>query len=508
MTDHRSPERWAAIERVVDQAFDVPVDQRPSLIASLCEGDLLLEAEVEGLLRAIDQADRILGDPTSPSAARLVNWEPEYEPLAPGTILGAYELAGQLGRGATATVYLAHDAKHHRSVAIKVLHPALSAVLGTERFLREIEIAATLHHPHILPLFDSGIAGNLLYYVMPYVEGQSLRERLSRDQPVPVRQAIRIAQEVAGALEHAHGRGIVHRDIKPENILLQDGQAIVADFGIARAINAAASIGPKVEGRGTGTPAYMSPEQASHAAAIDGRTDIYALGCVVYEMLTGRPPFIGPVEQVLAGHAHEPVPPLQTKRGTVAPELEQVVQHALAKVPDDRYPTAQSFAEALAGSLSDAPAQASRRRWAGVGAGVALALALVAGSLWISHERSSSSLVATTAPTNRLAVLPFDNLGDPADAPFAEGISDAVRDKLAALDGLDVVAPGQLDHYRQTAKRFDQIGRELGVNNLLTGTVRWAKTPAQTESVADSHPADQCGDRDRAVGRELRGRSR
>jgi eukaryotic-like serine/threonine-protein kinase len=470
------------IEHVVDQALDLPAEQRPSLIERLCGDDSVLVREVERLLRAIENSDGFLGDPASPSAARLGAWAPGAEPLAPGTTLGAYELTGRLGRGATATVYLARDPKHHRSVAIKVLHPELSAALGAERFLREIEIAATLHHPHILPLFDSGVADGLLYYVMPHVEGESLRHRLADGDQVSIQDAIRIAQEIAGALDHAHQRGVVHRDIKPENILLQDGQAIVADFGIARAINAAGPDRPTRAGRGSGTPAYMSPEQVSDAAAVDGRTDIYALGCVLYEMLAGRPPFTGDsVDQVLAGHVHEPVPSLRLSRQTVSPAVERVIQRALAKAPGDRYPTAVSFAEALAG-LSRTLGPQGRRR---VATAAGLAFVLVGGALWLSHRRSfpPPSVTTTVAPTNRLAVLPFENLGASADAQFAEGITDAVRDKLATLQGLTVIAPASSDEYGHSAKRPEQIGRELGANYLLTGTVDWTKTPGRPNRV-------------------------
>ena len=357
----------------------------------------------------------------------------------------------------------------------------MSAALGVERFLREIEIAATLHHPHILPLFDSGIADSLLYYVMPYVEGESLRQRLAQANPVSIHEAIRIAREIAGALDHAHRQGVAHRDIKPENILLQDGQAIVADFGIARAINAAGSDRVTQVGRGTGTPAYMSPEQVSHAATVDGRTDIYALGCVLYNA-AGRPPFTGDsVELVLDGHARQTVPQLRSIRQGVSHELEQVIQRALAKEPGHRYPTAQSFAEALAGAPSEMRAPAGRRRWVAVGIGVALLLA-VGGGLWMGHQRSSHSAPVLTT-TNRLAVLPFESSDDSADSQLADGITDAIRDKLAGLQRLEVIAPASSDQYRHTSKRPEQIGRELGANYLLTGTLRWEKTPGHPNRI-------------------------
>ena len=257
-----------------------------------------------------------------------------------------------------ATVFLAEDRKHHRPVAIKVLHSELAAALGAERFLREIEIAARLQHPHILPLYDSGSAAGFLYYVMPYVEGESLRDRLAREKQLPQEDALRIATEVAGALAYAHSRGIVHRDIKPENIMLSGGTAVVADFGIARAVSAAGE-GQHLTQTGTimGTPAYMSPEQASGSGEIDGRSDQYSLACVVYEMLVGEPPFTGPTAQaVLARHSLDMVSPPSIVRSTIPDAVEAAILRALSKLPADRYPTTALFAEAL-----NMPSRWSRR---------------------------------------------------------------------------------------------------------------------------------------------------
>src|SRR5437870_5249735 len=245
-----------------------------------------------------------------------------------------YRVERELAHGRMATVFLAHDLKHGRPVAIKVLHPELAAAVGTTRFLREIGFAAQLHHPHIVPLHDSGEQDGLPYFVMPYVEGESLRDRLEREPQLPVPEALRIADDVAKALGYAHTLGVVHRDIKPENILLENGHALVADFGIARAISAAGSDRLTETGIALGTPAYMSPEQAVENGPIDGRADVYALGCVVYEMLTGAPPFTGPTAQaILARHAVDAVAPIRTVRETVPRGVEQAVLKALAKVP-------------------------------------------------------------------------------------------------------------------------------------------------------------------------------
>src|SRR5216117_1419608 len=249
-----------------------------------------------------------------------------------------------------ATVFLAEDLKHRRNVAIKVLHQELSAQIGPERFTREVEIAARLQHPHILPLYDYGNAAGLLYYVMPLVEGESLRDRLAREKQLSQEEAIRIITEVAGALSYAHSRGVVHRDIKPDNIMLSDGTAVVADFGIAHAVTAAGDAQHLTQtGTVIGTPAYMSPEQATGSTEIDGRSDQYSLACVVYEMLVGEPPFTGPTAQaVMARHSLDAVSPPSIVRASIPDAVEDALLRALAKTPADRFPTTALFAEALA----------------------------------------------------------------------------------------------------------------------------------------------------------------
>src|SRR2546427_3285092 len=258
-----------------------------------------------------------------------------------------------------ATVYLAEDRKHHRLVAIKVLKPELAAALGPERFLREIDTAARLNHPHILPLHDSGQAGGFLYYVMPYIEGESLRDRLEREGPLPLEDALRITRDVTSALSYAHDHDVVHRDIKPENILLSGGEAVVADFGIARAITAAAADTLTETGIAIGTPGYMSPEQATESERLDGRSDIYSLGCVLYEMLAGEPPYTGVnARSVIAKQITDPVPSVRRLRDTIPPAIDGAVSKALGKAPADRFVTAAQFAEAL----SPSGAQAARPR--------------------------------------------------------------------------------------------------------------------------------------------------
>ena len=262
-------------------------------------------------------------------------------------LAGTYHIERVLGEGGMATVYLAEDPKHHRKVAVKVMRPELAATLGAERFLREVEISAQLSHPHILPVYDSGVAEGVLYYVMPYVEGESLQERLQREGQLPVEDALRISREVAEALSYAHERNIIHRDIKPANIMMSRGHALVADFGIARAMGGGGATITKT-GLAVGTPQYMSPEQATGSSGVDGRSDIYAMGCVLYEMLAGEPPFTGPTAQAIMARSLTEAPrSLASSREGLPPAMDGIVTKALAKGPADRWQTAQQFADAL-----------------------------------------------------------------------------------------------------------------------------------------------------------------
>ncbi len=380
-----------------------------------------------------------------------------------------YAIDRELGHGGTATVYLAQDLKHGRSVAVKVLRPELAAALGAERFLREIEIAARLSHPHILSLHDSGEAAGFLYYVMPFVEGESLRDRLNREPQLPIDEAVRIAREVATALSHAHGHNLVHRDIKPENILLSGGEAVVADFGIARAIVAAGAGKLTDTGLAVGTPGYMSPEQAMAQEHVDGRADTYALGCVLYEMLAGHPPFLGTTPQeVLARHTLDPVPPLRTIRREVPPAVEHAVLRALAKSPADRFPSAAAFSEAL--TQVGAPpsfARLAARPAVFVAAGVA---ALVAGYLLLARR---SATLASDEPGLSIAVLEFKNVGgDSANRPFSYGMSEELSTALGKVEGLRVLARSGVIRFRGKDVSPQEIGRQLHARYVLDGGVR------------------------------------
>ena len=307
---------------------------------------------------------------------------------------GSYRIERQLGQGGMATVYLAEDLKHHRKVAVKVLRPELASALGPERFLREIETTASLRHPHILPLYDSGEAGGFLFYVMPYVEGESLGDRLNREKQLPLDDAMRITREVADALSYAHRRGVIHRDIKPANILLEDGHAAVADFGIARAVDVAGGGKLTETGLVLGSPLYMSPEQASGEKTLDGRSDLYALGCVLYEMLAGQPLFTGPtVESVVHQHLAATPPPVTQMRPVVPAEVAATLQRALAKTPADRFADVGQFAEALARAGTTvarggevAPADTRRRRYGLLAAALGAVVLLGVGLFFFTHR--------------------------------------------------------------------------------------------------------------------------
>jgi TolB-like protein/tRNA A-37 threonylcarbamoyl transferase component Bud32/Tfp pilus assembly protein PilF len=385
-----------------------------------------------------------------------------------------YTIERELGRGGMATVYLATDLKHGRRVAIKVLDPELASAIGPERFLHEIQIAARLTHPNILPLHDSGEADGLLYYVMPYIEGESLRDRLDRERHLSVDDTMQIVRAVASALSYAHQQGVIHRDIKPANILLTGGQAIVADFGIARAIDVAGADRLTGTGLAIGTPAYMSPEQVGAERALDGRTDLYSLACVAYEMLGGEPPFTGPsVQAVMARHAVDPPPPLRTLRPAVPRGVEAAIERALAKVPQDRFTTAEEFATTLTrASTAEAiaaergRARRTRLRWT---AAVAAAALLVVAGIWRVAMLSGAPAI------RRFAVLPFDNPGiDSTQAYFAEGVHEAVISDLAD-EGLGVIARRSVLQYQHSDKPVRVIARELGVDALIETSL--SRTP-------------------------------
>jgi serine/threonine-protein kinase len=482
------PERWSEVKSLFARALEHPPAERWAFLDKACPEDADLRAEVESLLEADKAADHFLetGRAWLPGTGAEGLAERLRRELA-----DRYTIERELGHGGMATVYLAQDRRHERAVALKVLNPELAFALGPERFQREIRTAARLQHPHILGVHDSGDSAGRLWYTTPLVEGGSLRDRLKREKQLPLDEALGIARDAARALDYAHRHGIIHRDIKPENILLtREGDALIADFGIGRAFEAPAQE-ERITAAGAvvGTPAYMSPEQAAGERELDGRTDIYSLGVVLYEMLVGELPF-GPTAQVVTvKRARGEVPPRQELRPGVPPGIEQAVVRALAPVPADRWPTAAEFARALGAPAVTLVPQAARssstlprlgRRRQLLWSLIALGALLLVGGLWLWRRddltpSAAGGGAASTAATHspRLAVLPFENLGRPEEEYFADGVTDEVRGKLTALPGLQVIARASSNLYKGVTKPPRQVGEELGVDYLLTGTVRW-----------------------------------
>ena len=398
-------------------------------------------------------------------------------------LTGRYEIRDIIGIGGMAVVYRAHDIERDRTVALKVLRPEVASFDTSERFLREIRLIAQLAHPHILPLLDSGELNGQLWYTMPFIEGESLRALLDRTRPLPIDEAVRLTGEIASALGYAHRKGILHRDIKPENILLADGHALVADFGIARVISTDGTQHLTATGVSVGTPAYMSPEQSVAEPELDARSDIYALGAVCYEMLTGAPPFTGPTAQaVIAQRLTEAPPSLRAIRPSIPEGIDTVVRRALAITPTDRFDSATEFARALSAGAPVRARDASRARPTKRRVAAMLLLAGAATLVaFVMHRRESLGASPVTAsPASpatrsgvRLAVLPFQLIGsDSADRYLAEGMSEEINATLANLSGLRVIAERSVVPVAATTRSMKAIGQALNADALVTGDVQ------------------------------------
>ncbi len=387
-----------------------------------------------------------------------------------------YTLEREVGAGGMATVYLARDIKHDRAVALKVLRPELSSAMGTERFPREIRLVASFNHPHILSLYDSGESDGFLYYVMPFVEGETLADRLKREHQLPITDTVRILGEVTDALAYAHERGVVHRDIKPANVLLSGRHAVVADFGVAKALSASAGDQLTTVGIAVGTPQYMAPEQAMGEADIDARVDIYAVGCLAYEMLTGEPPFAGRTAQgTLSAHVMETPADPREKRPQVPPALAELVLKCLAKQPADRWQSAAELRNQLEALLTTpsggltptatrpyqavtaAPAGIGRRRWLAIAIGAVVVLGAGAGV--------GMALKGGTAKIERIGVLPIDDISG-KDPLFAAAMQDALTNAIAQL-GVGVASRSEMASYAGSGKSTREIASERNLDAVI-----------------------------------------
>ncbi|MGK2961471.1 MAG: protein kinase domain-containing protein [Gemmatimonadaceae bacterium] len=375
----------------------------------------------------------------------------------------SYTIDRELGRGGMATVFLAQDVKHDRVVALKVLHPDLAASLGPERFLREIKLAARLNHPHILPLFDSGDASGLLYYVMPYVEGESLRERLDREQQLPIEEAVHHGRAIASALDYAHRQNVVHRDIKPENVMLYEGEAMVMDFGIAKAVSAAGTETLTQTGMMIGTPAYVSPEQAAGEINLDGKSDQYSLACVVYEMITGERPFAGGTPQAIMAKRFTEAPRLLRELRAAVPEsVEKAVARAMSTEATARYSTTAQFGQALA-----------------------------SGNL-VTPTNTETIPVAVISAAKSVAVLPFANMSaDAENEYFTDGMAEEIINALSKIQSLRVASRTSSFAFKGKNEDIGEIGKKLKVSTVLEGSVRKMgnklRITAQLINVADTY---------------------
>jgi serine/threonine-protein kinase len=421
-------------------------------------------------------------------------------------------------------VSVAEQRDLRRRVVIKVLPPDLAAGINADRFRREVQLAASLQHPHIVPLFSAGSADDLLYYTMPFVKGESLRERLAREGELPVAAAVRILRDVVDALAYAHGEGVVHRDIKPANVLLSGGHALVADFGVAKALSDTAHGSTlTLAGVALGTPVYMAPEQAVADPHADHRVDIYAVGVLAYEMLTGLPPFSGlSPPQALAVQVTEPPEPILKRRAGIPPALAAAVMRCLEKRPADRWQTAEQLLHQLeplatpsggtaphpaasgpsgfapvetapttpsaAVALAGAPAVRSRRGRLFLIAAAGL-LAVAVGYAVVVRRHAAAPGPAAGAERKALVVLPFENLGSAADGYFADGITDEITSRLAAVPGLKVTSRTTAMQYKGAKKSVRQIGQELAAAYVLEGNVRWEKAGGE-QLVNRSFPTD------------------
>ena len=473
------PPNWSELAPLLDEVLDAPVEYRAARIVELSRGNPARQRELEQLLAEVERETPFFDVSVAQRFDKLAT--DQATPALPEVLAGRYRVGRELGRGGMATVYLARDEKHRRDVAIKVIRQDLAASLGHERFLREIEIAARLRHPNIVPLYDSGEVNGSLFFVMPYESGQSVRERLRERGPLPIADALSVLRDVARALAHAHEQNVVHRDIKPDNVLLSGDAAVVTDFGIAKAVSAALTASPEATltqvGTVIGTPAYMAPEQAAGDAAVDHRADIYSFGCLGYELFAGRPPFQEPSTHLLiAAHLAATPRPVTELRSDVPMSVAQLLARCLAKAPAERPQNARELLPALDGASVVAglpPAVASPNVVHRVARGRKWAIGALLAAIMAAATFAATTWFGSTAPIT-VAVLPFANIaGDSAIAYVADGLADEVASALARVPGITIKSRvGALAYRGRLAPDVKEAGARLKADYVMTAVIR------------------------------------
>jgi serine/threonine-protein kinase len=470
------PSNWAELRPLVDAVLDEPVERRAAILDEVSRGDPDLREELSRIVAECERDLPLLDRPAAERFSGLFDETTEQQP--PDLLGGRYSVQREVGRGGMARVFLARDLKHNRDVAVKIIRHDVAATLGSERFLQEIAIASRLRHPNIVPMYDSGETEGVLYFVMPYEEGPSLRERMSRGPVLSLVERISILRDIARALAYAHERGVVHRDVKPDNVLLSGGAAVVSDFGIAKAVSAAQADAPggiiTQSGARIGTPAYMAPEQAVGDPSTDHRADIYSFGCLAYEVFSGNPPFDRPTtHELIAAHVGTAPVPIGDLSADVPASIAELIMDCLRKLPADRPQSAQQLLTRLESGQSSHSQPKKNLRGiprAATFAIVAVGLGVVGGAAYLGSRDNRGSAAANHQLT--VAVLPLASSGDSLERELAFGLSDEIVTALVQFPGIRVMSRRGAAAAREGDADPARTGRALGAEFLVTGSLR------------------------------------